>query len=136
MPRIVETTVYTIEELSEAGRERARAWYRETCLDYEWYDFVYEDFQAICGILGMALRTSPVRLHGGGTRDKPHLFFRGYADNMTMPRSSSKTLISPTGARALSAYSQSFEQRQERVSRPISAAWRLNRFRPFQDFLL
>ena len=79
MPRIVETTVYTIEELSEAGRERARAWYRETCLDYEWYDFVYEDFQAICGILGMALRTSPVRLHGGGTRDKPHLFFRGFA---------------------------------------------------------
>ena len=35
MPRIVETTVYTIDELSEAARERARAWHRETCLDYE-----------------------------------------------------------------------------------------------------
>ena len=79
MPQVIETTVYTIEELSEAARQRARAWYRETCLDYQWYDFVYEDFQAICGILGMALRTSPVRLHGGGTRDKPHLFFRGFA---------------------------------------------------------
>ena len=79
MPRIIETTVYTIDELSEAARERARAWYRETCLDHEWYDFVYEDFGTICGILGIALRTSPVRLHGGGTRDKPHLFFRGFA---------------------------------------------------------
>ena len=78
MPRIVETTVYSIEELSETARERARAWYRETCLDHEWYDFVYEDFETICGILGIVLRTSPVRLHGGGTRDKPHLYWRGF----------------------------------------------------------
>ena len=79
MPRIVETTVYTIEELPEAARERARAWYRENCLDHEWYDFVYEDFQTICGILGIALRTTPVRLPGGGTRDKPHAYFRGFS---------------------------------------------------------
>ena len=79
MPRTIETTVYTIDELSEAARERVRAWYRDTCLDHEWYDFVYEDFQTICGILGIALRTSPVRLYGGGTRDKPHVFFRGFA---------------------------------------------------------
>ena len=79
MPRIIQTTVYTIEELSEAARERARAWYRETCLDYEWYDFVYEDFQAICGILGVTLRTSSVRLYGGGTRDKPRVFFQGFS---------------------------------------------------------
>ncbi len=105
MPRVVETTVYTIEELSETAREHARAWYRETCLDHEWYDFVYEDFQAICDILGIALRTSPVRLHGGGTRNKPHLFWTGYADNRTMPRSSPKALISPKAAPALSAYS-------------------------------
>ena len=78
MPRIVETTVYTIEELSEAARERARAWYRESCLDCEWYDVVYEDFQAICPILGVALRTGAVRLYGGETREKPHLYFRGF----------------------------------------------------------
>ena len=78
MPRIIETTVYTIEELPEAARERARAWYRETCLDHEWYDFVYEDFQTICPILGIALRTSPVRLHGGGIRDKPQVNFTGF----------------------------------------------------------
>ena len=41
MLRIVETTVFTIEELSEAARKRALAWYCQACLDHEWYDFVY-----------------------------------------------------------------------------------------------
>ena len=78
MPRTVETVVYAIEELPETAKERARAWYRETCLDHEWYDAVFEDFEAICRILGVTLRTSPVRLMGGATRDRAHLFFRGF----------------------------------------------------------
>ncbi len=78
MPQVIEITVYTIDELSDAAREAARAWYRENCLDYEWYDCVYEDFGTICGILGVTLRTSPVRLYGGGTRDKPHVNFSGF----------------------------------------------------------
>ena len=78
MPRIVETTVYTVDELSDAAKERARAWYREAGLHDEWYDFVYEDFGTICEILGVTLRTSPVRLYGGGTREKPHLYCRGF----------------------------------------------------------
>ena len=105
MPRTVETVVYSIEELPEAAKESARAWFRGTCLEHEWYDAVFEDFEAICRILGITLRTSPVRLYGGGTREKPHLWFRGYADNRTMPRSSPKALISPKAAPALSAYS-------------------------------
>ena len=78
MPQVVEITVYTIDELSDAAKEAARAWYRESCLDHEWYDFVYEDFQTICGILGVTLATSPVSLYGGGTRDKPHLWWTGF----------------------------------------------------------
>ena len=78
MPRIVETVVYDIEELRESARESARAWYREACLDHDWFDFVFEDFQTICGILGVTLSTSPVKLMGGGTRDKPQLYFRGF----------------------------------------------------------
>ncbi len=105
MPRIVETTVYTIDELSDAAKEAARAWYRESCLDHEWYDFVYEDFETICGILGITLATTPVRLYGGGTREKPNLYWTGYAENQTMPRSLPNALISPKAARALSAYS-------------------------------
>ena len=80
MPHTVETVVYAIEELPETAKERARAWYRETCLDHEWYDAVFEDFEAICRILGVTLRTSPVRLMGGGTRDRsPTCIFRGFS---------------------------------------------------------
>ena len=94
MPRTIETVVYAIEELSETAKERARVWYRESGLDHDWYGAVFDDFEAICGILGVTLRTSPIRLVGGGTRDKAHLFFRGYADNRTMPRSPLRALIS------------------------------------------
>ena len=79
MPHTVETVVYELEELSEAAKESARAWYRETCLEHEWYDAVFEDFETICRILGVTLRTSPVKLMGGGTRENPHLFFRGFS---------------------------------------------------------
>ena len=79
MPRIIETTVFTIDELSGAAKENARIWYRDQGLHDEWYDFVYEDFETICRILGITLKTSPVRLYGGGTRDKPHVWFRGFS---------------------------------------------------------
>ena len=78
MPQVIEFTVYAIDELPDAAKEAARAWYRESCLDHEWYDFVYEDFQTICGILGVTLATSPVRLHGSGTLDKPQVYFTGF----------------------------------------------------------
>ena len=78
MPRTIETVVYAIEELRETARETARSWYRDTCLDHDWYDFVFEDFETICGILGVTLSTSPVKLMGGGTRDKPQISFRGF----------------------------------------------------------
>ena len=75
MPRTIETTVYTIDELSDGAKEAARCWYRRHGLHDQWYDFVYEDFGTICRILGVTLRTSPVKLMGGGTRDRPHVYF-------------------------------------------------------------
>ena len=78
MPRTIETTVYTIDELSGAAKENARNWYRDQGLHDEWYDFVYEDFETICRILGITLATTPVRLYGGGTRDKPQVWFSGF----------------------------------------------------------
>jgi hypothetical protein len=75
--RIIETPVYTLTELSDAAKERARSWYREG-LDYEWWDTVYDDFETICRILGVDLRTQIVRLYGGGTRQKPSIWFSGF----------------------------------------------------------
>ena len=78
MPQVIEIKVYTIDELSDAAKENARIWYRDQGLHDEWYDFVYEDFGTICGILGVTLATTAVRLYGGGTRDKPQVWFTGF----------------------------------------------------------
>jgi hypothetical protein len=78
MPEVIETTVYRLDELSEAAKEKARAWYREGGFDYDWYDAVYEDFQSIAEILGIRFRTRTVRLMGGGTRQDPCIWFRGF----------------------------------------------------------
>ena len=71
MPQTIETIVYRLEELSEAAREQARAWYRATAPDPDWFESVYEDFERVCAILGVELATRPIRLLGGGRREKP-----------------------------------------------------------------
>jgi hypothetical protein len=78
MPRIVETTVFRLDELSEQARDRARAWYREAGPCDDWHEGVFEDFETICAILGIRLKTRSVRLHGGGTRRKPCIWFSGF----------------------------------------------------------
>jgi len=79
MPRIVETTVYELQELSGAAKERARAWYRESCLDHDWHEFVCDDFETVCGLLGVTLQTRAVPLMGGGAREKPQIFYSGFS---------------------------------------------------------
>jgi len=78
MSKVIGTTVYRLDELSDAAKDKARAWYREGGFDYDWYDAVYEDFQRIAEILGLHLKTRAVRLMGGGTRQEPCIWFRGF----------------------------------------------------------
>ncbi len=79
MPEIIETTVYGLEELSEAAKDRARACYREGGFDYDWYDAVFDDFERICQLVGVELATQRVRLFGGGTRAQSCIWFSGFA---------------------------------------------------------
>jgi len=73
MPKIKETTVFAYDELGEDAKERARAWYLE---GYEPFDDPsFEDFERICEILGVTLRTAPVKLMGGGTRYDPVIYY-------------------------------------------------------------
>ncbi len=71
MPDVIETKVYRLDELSEAAKDNARAWYREGGFDYDWYDAVYEDFRRIADILGIGIKSRTVRLMGGGVRQEP-----------------------------------------------------------------
>ena len=78
MPRIIETLVFTIDELSGKARDAARAWHRECGLHDDWDDFVLEDFGTVCAILGVTLDTRPVPLLGGGTRNVPQVWWSGF----------------------------------------------------------
>ncbi|MCA3186911.1 MAG: antitoxin of toxin-antitoxin stability system [Cupriavidus sp.] len=79
MPEVIRTTVYTFGELDGRARERARDWYRQVSIQDDWYEFVFEDFEHVCTIIGVDLLTKPVRLMGGGTRSKPCIWFSGFS---------------------------------------------------------
>lgn len=46
-------TVYNFDELDESAKDNARQWYRAGTLDYEWWDFVYDDAKACAKIIGI-----------------------------------------------------------------------------------
>lgn len=55
MPRIVETTVYKFDELSDKAKEKARDWYRELGFDYEWWDDTYAEAKEIGKAMGITI---------------------------------------------------------------------------------
>ena len=78
MPELIFTTVYQFPELSDPAKDKARAWYRDLGAHDDRWDAVYEDFERVCEILGICLKTSTVRLMGGGARQKPCVWFSGF----------------------------------------------------------
>lgn len=78
MPSVIETTIYRLDELSDAAKDRARGWYRNSGFDHGRYDAVFADFQRIAEILGIEFRTRTVRLMGGATRAEPCIWFTGF----------------------------------------------------------
>ncbi len=104
MPRIVKTVVYELQELSEAAREQVRAWYLEHCTDPDWHECVFEDFGAVCGLLGVTLDTRPVPLMGGGAREQPCVWFRGFASQGDGASFEAGYENAPGATRAIRAY--------------------------------
>jgi hypothetical protein len=78
MPQTIEIETYAFDELDEEAKARARDRYRQDAFDHDWFECVYDDFGQVCELLGMSLRTSSVRLAGGGARSKPNIYFRGF----------------------------------------------------------
>lgn len=78
--RIKETKVFQLDELSDHAKERAREWWRAGAFDStDWADFVIEDSATIAAMLGIELRTRPVKLMGGGTRYEPCIYWSGFS---------------------------------------------------------
>lgn len=79
MPMTRTETAWKFDELEERAKERARDWYRQGALDHEWWDSIYEDASACAALLGIYLRTKPVKLMNGSTRHDPAIYFSGFS---------------------------------------------------------
>jgi hypothetical protein len=55
MPRIKETQVFKFDELDDRAKERARDWYRNGALDYEWWDCTFDDAKQCLALAGFDL---------------------------------------------------------------------------------
>lgn len=77
MPTIIETKVYTFDELSDGARQKARDWYTEGN-DFD-HESVYDMAAEAGKKLGISLRTKPVKLMNGSTRYDPAIYFSGFS---------------------------------------------------------
>ena len=74
---ICELEEYTFDQLDERAKDRARDKYREH-LDYEWWEYVYEDAASIADLLGIDLRQTRVKQMNGQFRYDPSIWFEGF----------------------------------------------------------
>jgi hypothetical protein len=77
--RTVETKVYTFDELNDNAKETAREWMRRLEADDFDPDSTLEDAAAVCRILGIEVSARTVKLMGGGTRQEPQFYYRGFS---------------------------------------------------------
>lgn len=70
MPETREITVYQFDELSDAAKEKAREWYRDGQLDYDWWGFVYEQADTAAKHLGIDIDRKD--------KNTPAIYFSGF----------------------------------------------------------
>ena len=78
MPHTQHKEVWYFDELSEKAKDKARAWYREGQLDYDWWDGVYMQVEEGAMYLGIEIDTKPCKLMNGKTRYDPAIYFSGF----------------------------------------------------------
>lgn len=62
--KTIPTAVYSFEELDDDAKEKAREWYREGSLDYEWWDCAVDDAKTVAALFGL---------------DIDHVYFSGFS---------------------------------------------------------
>ena len=70
MPALKQYLIYTFDELSESAKEKAREWYRDGQLDYDWWEFVYDDADKIASIIGIDIDRKG--------KNTPAIYFSGF----------------------------------------------------------
>ena len=78
MPEVIETTVFKFDELSPAAQEAARDWYREIAPHHGWWQWVYDDFEAICTCFGITIKRIPKNGRDPATGTRRCIWFSGF----------------------------------------------------------
>lgn len=79
--RVIETKVFTFDELSDKAKERAREWYRDgNAADSFWSEAVIEDAARIADILGISLAQKPIKRANDGkiVGSVPVIYWSGF----------------------------------------------------------
>lgn len=79
MPISKTVLLYQFDELDDKAKEKARNWYRCLITGDEISEQVFEDFQEICKILGVELKTRSVPLCNGKAIDQPCIWWSGFS---------------------------------------------------------
>ncbi len=78
--KVRQTNVYEFDELDERAKERARDWWRTNGLQYEWWEFTYEDCVEAAKCLGIEIGNRAGRnMRGEATVGSPNIFFSGFS---------------------------------------------------------
>lgn len=72
----ITTTVYTFDELNDKAKEKAREWFREGNLDYEWWDSLYEDADTCARLIGIEIDSRP--RNNPKAMKRPQIYFTGF----------------------------------------------------------
>ena len=78
--RVIQTTVYQYDELSDKAKAKARDWYRQAGDGDNYFsESVIEDASKIAGLLGIELKQREIRTMGGNTRQEPAISWSGFS---------------------------------------------------------
>lgn len=73
-----EQTEFTFDQLCDSAKDKARDAFREHHLDYDWWEWTFDDADTIAEMLGIAIKRREVRLMNGKTRQDPAIYFSGF----------------------------------------------------------
>lgn len=133
MPRTdtVSTEVFKFEELSDKAKEKAREWWRDLeqrSGDNFWSESVIEVAATLADMLGIDLRTRPVKLMGGGTRHEPEIYWSGFSSQGDGACFVGSYAYKAGSVKAVREYMPKDEE-LHRIARALAAAQRPNFYR-------
>jgi hypothetical protein len=78
--KTITLNLYEFNELSDKAKEKAREWYRRaTECDNYFSEHVIDEAVQQGELLGFEFKTHDVKLHGGGTRQEPCIWWSGFS---------------------------------------------------------